>query len=48
VLLNSGDHPQQRNGPFGVPGKKPVAAHRAVCIAGSALAALLREAMGLP
>ena len=32
-----GDHPQQRNGPFGVPGRKPVATHITVCIAGSRL-----------
>ena len=33
----SGDHPQQRNGPLGVPGRKPVANHITVCIAGSRL-----------
>src|SRR5690242_7983654 len=33
----SGDHPQQRNGPLGVPGRKPVATHITVCIAGSRL-----------
>ena len=33
----SGDHPQQRNGPFEVPGRKPVASHITVCIAGSRL-----------
>ena len=34
---SSGDHPQQRNGPLGVPGRKPVATHITVCIAGSRL-----------